>query len=175
MDAIRRESRHNTKVKSEPIIRHTARVLLVDELGRLLLFQGQDPANPSDIYWCPVGGGIEAGESPEDAAKREVREETGLIDFDLGSHVWNRQDEYTFNGMEYHVKETWFLSRVSTFEIDTTSLFGLERIAFLQYRWWTQRELDGTTEIMTPRQLAPMLKDLMLNGVPEVPLEFELL
>ena len=103
-------------MESEPIIRRTARVLLMDELSRVLLFQGQDPSNPSDIYWCPVGGGIEPGESPEDAARREVREETGLIDFDLGPHVWNRQDKYSFNGRNYHVSEAWFLSRVSAFE-----------------------------------------------------------
>lgn len=161
-------------MESEPIIRRTARVLLMDELSRVLLFQGQDPSNPSDIYWCPVGGGIEPGESPEDAARREVREETGLIDFDLGPHVWNRQDKYSFNGRNYHVSEAWFLSRVSAFEIDTTSLFGLERISFVQYRWWTQSELDVTTEIMTPRQLAPLLKDLIRNGVPDAPLELGL-
>lgn len=161
------------RVKSEPTIRHTARVLLVDELGRVLLFQGHDLANPSDIYWCPVGGSIGPGESPEDAARREVREETGLIDFDLGPHVWNRQDKYSFNGENYLVSETWFLSRVSAFEIDTTSLFGLERAAFLGYRWWTQSELDATTEIMTPRQLASLLKDLILNGASEIPIALE--
>lgn len=143
----------------------------MDELDRVLLFQGQDPSNPSVIYWCPVGGGIESGESVEDAARREVREETGLTDFDLGPHVWNRQDEYSFNGRNYHVSEAWFLSRVSAFEIDITSLMGLERISFVQYRWWTQSELDVTEEIMTPRKLAPMLKDLLLNGVPDAPLE----
>ncbi len=146
----------------------------MDELDRVLLFQGQDPSNPSDIFWCPVGGGIEPGESPEDAARREVKEETGLTDFDLGSHVWNRQDEYSFNGKNYQVSETWFLSHTSSFEIDTTALFGLERASFVQYRWWAQSELDVTTELMTPRQLAPMLKDLMLNGAPEVPLELGL-
>ena len=159
---------------TEPTIRRTARVLLVDELGRLLLFQGQDPSNPSNIYWCPVGGGLEPGESPENAARREVREETGLIDFDLGTHVWNRHDKYSFNGKNYHVSETWFLSRVSAFEIDASELFGLERVSFLQYRWWTQNELDLTSEIMTPRQLAPLLKDLILNGAPVVPLDIGL-
>lgn len=161
-------------MNGEPIIRRTARVLLIDELDRVLLFQGQDPSDPSNIYWCPVGGGIEPGESPEDAARREVREETGLIDFDLGSHVWNRQDEYSFNEQDYYVSETWFLSRVSAFEIDTTELFGLERVSFVQFRWWTQRELSDTTEIMMPRQLASLLNDLILNGAPDVPLEFGL-
>ena len=108
-------------METEPTIRRTARVLLIDELDRLLLFQRQDPTNPSDIYWCPVGGGIEPGESPEDAARREVKEETGLTDFDLGRHVWNRQDRYSFNGKNYQVSETWFLSRTPTFEIDTTA------------------------------------------------------
>lgn len=160
------------RVKGEPTIRRTARVLLVDEQDRVLLFEGQDPTSPENRYWCPVGGGLEPGESPEDAARREVREETGLVDFDVGSHVWNRHDKYSFNGRDYRVSETWFLSRVVAFEIDTTALFGLERVSFVQYRWWTQAELDATSEIMTPRQLAPLLKDLLLNGVPNVPLEF---
>lgn len=157
-------------MKVDPTIRRTARVLLVDHSGRLLLFQGQDPSDPSNIYWCPIGGGIETDESPEDAARREVREETGLNDFDLGSHIWNRQDKYSFNGTNYEVSETWFLSRVATFEIDTSALFGLERVAFLRHHWWTQAELDATSEIMMPRQLALLFKDLIQNGPPEVPL-----
>ncbi|MDP1712661.1 MAG: NUDIX domain-containing protein [Candidatus Nanopelagicaceae bacterium] len=155
----------------DPRIRHTARVLLVDESDRLLLFQGQDPANPSDIYWCPVGGGIDVGESPEEAARREVREETGLIDFELGPHIWNRQHKYTFNGKRHHVNEKWFFARVSAFEVDTSALFGLERVAFLGHRWWAQSALDTTSEIMTPRQLASLYRDLTLNGLPEAPIE----
>lgn len=157
-------------MNTEPVVRRTSRVLLVDELDRVLLFQGQDPSDPSNIYWCPIGGGIEAGESPEDAARREVREETGLNEFDLGSHIWNRQDKYSFNGTNYEVSETWFLSRVTAFEIDTSALFGLERTAFLRHHWWTQDELDATSEIMMPRQLALLFKDLIHNGPPEVPL-----
>lgn len=48
-----------------------------DSSGRLLLVRrGQDPHRGR---WSLPGGRIEAGESPERAVEREVREETGLV------------------------------------------------------------------------------------------------
>jgi ADP-ribose pyrophosphatase YjhB (NUDIX family) len=50
--------------------------LVHDQAGRLLLIQrGHDPHRGR---WSLPGGRIEAGESPEQAVVREVREETGL-------------------------------------------------------------------------------------------------
>src|SRR3954466_12757201 len=47
-----------------------------DAVGRLLLIRrGHDPHRG---LWSLPGGRIEAGESPEQAVVREVREETGL-------------------------------------------------------------------------------------------------
>ena len=114
-------------------IRYTVRVLLVDHLDRLLLFHGRDPANLSDVFWCPVGGGIEAGESPEQAAMREVREETGLSDLELGQHIWNGQEKYNFNRTKRHAIETWFFARVADFEIDTSGFSEIELKSFIEY------------------------------------------
>lgn len=147
---------------------------MVDPLDRLLLFQILDPANPSDVFWCPVGGGIESGESLEQAAKREVAEETGLLDFELGPHVWNRQAKYTFNGVKGHAIETWFFARVDGFEIDTSRFSEMERKSFIRHHWWTLKELSSTHELLTPRDLSTFFNALLLNGSPEVPIELEL-
>ena len=155
-------------------IRYTVRVLLVDHLDRLLLFHGQDPANLSDVFWCPVGGGIEAGESPEQAAMREVREETGLSDLELGPHIWNGQEKYNFNGTKRHAIETWFFARVADFEIDTSGFSDIEQKSFIEYRWWTPAELASTRETLTPRRLSSLFNDLLLDGIPQVPTEIGL-
>lgn len=154
-------------------IRHTVRILLVDQLDRLLLFKVMDPGNPSVIFWAPVGGGIEVGESPEEAAKREIAEETGLLDIALGPHVWNRQSKYAFNGVKVHAIETWFFARVERFEIDNAGFSEIERKSFIEHRWWTLRELSSTDEHLTPRRLSTLFGDLLLNGSPKVPIELE--
>lgn len=45
--------------------------------GQLLLLQHREPEGGS-LYWCPPGGGREQGETFEQAAVREVYEETGI-------------------------------------------------------------------------------------------------
>lgn len=44
----------------------------------LMLHRVRKQNDPNHDKWIGVGGGIEAGESPEDCLLREVREETGL-------------------------------------------------------------------------------------------------
>jgi 8-oxo-dGTP pyrophosphatase MutT (NUDIX family) len=79
---------------SEPIReRAAARVILLDEQDRVLLFEYDDPnyINPlmpdSSRFWCTPGGGINPGETIEDAARRELWEEIGLTDVFLGPMI----------------------------------------------------------------------------------------
>lgn len=56
-----------------------AQALLFDRDGKLLIYLRDDkPSIPFPNHWDLIGGHVEAGETPEEALCREVREEIGF-------------------------------------------------------------------------------------------------
>ncbi|MGA7203993.1 MAG: NUDIX hydrolase, partial [Specibacter sp.] len=66
--------------------RHSVRALVITPDLELLL--GRHRIN-GGFVWAGPGGGIEPGESPHEALRRELGEETGLVlDSAEPPHVW---------------------------------------------------------------------------------------
>ena len=144
-----------------PLERRAARVLLVDDDGRVLLQNCCDPAAPTaGSWWNTMGGGIDEGETAAEAAVREVHEETGLRLDAVGEVVHTRLTRFSFGGDAYAQSEEYFLVRTPTFDAVPTAHSSLEMVAVLGTRWWTRDELRATTERVYPEELLEVLERL---------------
>lgn len=125
----------------------------------MLLFSGIDRTKPDVApWWFAVGGGLHANETPEGAAVREVREETGLSIVDPGLVVFTRRFEWDFEGQAYDQEEAYFLVRTRSFEPVRTGWTETEAATIRGHRWWTIDELRATHDVVYPEALADLLE-----------------
>ncbi|MFF9343560.1 NUDIX hydrolase [Streptomyces sp. NPDC014773] len=152
-------------------VRQVARVILLDPDDRVLLLHGHEPDDPTDTWWFTPGGGLEGDETRAQAALRELAEETGLTDVELGPVLWRRRCSFPFAGRRWDQDEWYYLARThhtgpvpgprALTELETRSLSGL--------RWWTSAELSAAHETVYPIRLAELLRTLLDEGPPTAP------
>ncbi|MBM7461194.1 NUDIX domain-containing protein [Rhodococcus coprophilus] len=145
-------------------MRTSARVVLLDDAGRVLLLRGHDPATPDSHFWFTVGGAVEPGESLLDAAIREVTEETGLHvePEQVFGPMWRRVAVFPFNGEVLHSEELFFAVQVPAFEPGADGFTELERRMHLEHRWFDPsgvRELVQSGESVYPQDLPRLLDE----------------
>ncbi|WP_439660144.1 NUDIX hydrolase [Lentzea sp. HUAS TT2] len=143
--------------------RPSARVVLTDATGRVLLFQGFDPARPQESFWFTVGGGVEDGEELRDAAVREAFEETGLklAPESLVGPIWRRRTVFSFDGETFDAEEWFFYASVEgELTVDTSGFNDVEETTISGYRWWSAEELDAAEDTVYPVQLAELIPTL---------------
>ena len=146
-----------------PVERRAARVLLLDADGRILLQNCFDPSTPdAGSWWNTLGGGLDDDEAPDQAAVRELYEETGLrVPVEqLGPVVHRRRTSFEFGGSSYRQSEEYFLLRADAFDASPTVPSELELVAVLGVRWWTREELRTTVERVYPEELVEVLERL---------------
>ncbi len=151
-------------------IREAARAVLLDPNDRILLVRFEFP---TQSLWATPGGGIEAGETPAAAIRRELAEETGLGTVDVGPLLWTRLHIFPFlNGLWDGQREQYHLVRTRAFEPRPRLAWETLHAEFVfELRWWTLPELEAAEVVFAPRRLPGLLRSLLTDGPPAVPVD----
>ena len=141
-----------------PTYRPSVRAVVVDDAQRLLLVQFQNAATKA-TWWATPGGGIEEGEDHEAALRRELREELGLHEFELGPLLWEDRHTIPWAKRLVDIDNAIYLVRVSEHEPAPTIDVAQEGVA--GFRWWTLDELRHTGERLAPPDLVERVRTIL--------------
>jgi 8-oxo-dGTP pyrophosphatase MutT (NUDIX family) len=147
--------------------RTSARIVLLDDTGAVLLLCGSDPAlaaHHAPRWWFTVGGEVQQGERLAEAAARELAEETGLrvAPADMVGPVWRRDEVFEFNGSLIDSEEFYFVYRTQRFEPSRAGRTELERSYIHDHRWCDAGDIAALVaagETVYPLQLSGLLTD----------------
>jgi 8-oxo-dGTP diphosphatase len=151
-------------------LRDAVRAIVIDDARRLLLVRFEFPDRE---VWAAPGGGIEPGESHEAAVRRELREEVGVHDADIGPPVWTRLHRFTTMAGFSGQRETFYLVPLhGTPGTPAFSAAELRAEGLAGSRWWTLSELKEARHTrFAPQRLPELYESLLTEGPPDQPVD----
>ena len=150
----------------------SVRAPLLDPLGRVFLFKYEDPALPEPMFWATPGGAVEPRETFEQAALRELHEETGIRADRVGPWLWSRERTIAFADEVVLFRERYYLVTPPTLTQDMVSIHGMlayERGVYRDHAWWTPSEMLASSEVFLPAALADLLGPILRGELPDQP------
>jgi 8-oxo-dGTP pyrophosphatase MutT (NUDIX family) len=148
--------------------RRSAKALLLDTEGRLLLLQMCDPLDPARGEWWELpGGGVEAGETDEQACAREIAEETGHVVpvSAVGPARWRRTATFTWLGRRHWSWETVHVVHLPEGAATApATLTDAETGSQLTLCWWTLADIAASNAVFYPGRLGELAAQVLAGG-----------
>jgi 8-oxo-dGTP pyrophosphatase MutT (NUDIX family) len=151
------------------IVRPTARLIALDPDSAVLLFRCRfdDDPNLPRTFWVLPGGGVEPGESYENAARRELCEETGIAIDAVGPCVLEEEQpgrHPAFGDRDIVYRDRVFLTRLTASDVASLRPDAVKESGYQEHRWWTLDELDRTDETIRPEALPTIVRRVLAGS-----------
>jgi len=145
--------------------RPAVRIVCVDASGRILLLRWRDPHDGSYL-WEPPGGGIDPGETPIEAARRELTEETGLDPAAITGDGLPVDRDTVWKSQRHVGPEQFFLARYpqDTPAVLRGGLLPYEQEELDRHAWVSWRDLSALPDRLEPPTLPSVLPRLDPHG-----------
>ncbi len=155
--------------------RECARVIVLSPSNRIVLvrYERDLPIDPQRSvtaeYWVPPGGGKQPDETFEQAAARELEEETGIELDSIGPCIGVRACTFSHQGTLRCQYEKYFVAWAP----EKWPLRNRTSEPILDIRWWSLPEIRSSTTEFFPADLAELVELLVAGTVPNVPLSLQ--
>jgi 8-oxo-dGTP pyrophosphatase MutT (NUDIX family) len=164
-------------MKNYPV-RRSVRIILLNDNDELLLVHfskakvGAIDEKNTNSFWTLVGGEIEQNETIQEAATRELHEETGLNknDFILGPVVWYGKLDLMVNDKQTKIDEKFIVARTSKHSVFFKDLIGYENKTLDDLKWFSLEEIKSCKEKVYPVLLIEYLQNIIKGKYPEAPI-----
>jgi TDG/mug DNA glycosylase family protein len=141
----------------KPTDRVAVRALVIDDDDRVLLVQYRRPVG-DETWWGTPGGGVDPGENDEQALARELHEEIGLDEFELGPVLFEHVGEFPWARQLFRQVNKTYLVRVREHEPCATIDLSAEGV--VDVRWWSRSELEASAARFAPPDLVERVRNL---------------
>jgi 8-oxo-dGTP pyrophosphatase MutT (NUDIX family) len=158
-------------------LRHTARLIILDPANRILLInyvaqKDVDPARPGlRSFWFTPGGGIDPGETAEQAALREMDEEVGLTGLPLLGEVARREALNDMFERAAICRERYFLVRAPSDAFNTARLAETDQDEVLEVRWWRPQDFARAGHVLIPMAILHLAERIISGDLPQTPVD----
>lgn len=146
---------------AKPGLRKTSRIVLMDEAGAVLLFYTQAPDSSKFHRWITPGGGVDPGETHQQAAVRELKEETGRDFVVPATPVWTYEFDVKFDQADHdRGYAEYFFVHTQRFEPITDLWTPEEHIDVTDWGWFTAAGMEALTTPHEPTHLPTLVREL---------------